>query len=66
LENSDFNWGEQEGLEITQAIITVPANFDPKQIRGTIEAGTLANFITYLDTLKEPVAAALAHGLHRG
>ncbi len=65
LENTDFKWGDEEGLEITQAIITVPANFDPKQIRGTIEAGTQANFITYLDVLKEPVAAALAYGLER-
>ncbi len=50
---------------IQKAVITVPANFDPKQIRGTIEAAQQSGFDRFVEILKEPVAAALAFGVQR-
>lgn len=49
------------GKDITSAVITVPAAFDTAQIAATRNAGTLAGF-THVETLQEPIAAALAYG----
>lgn len=48
--------------DITAAVITVPAAFDTAQIAATRNAGEMAGF-AYVETLQEPIAAALAYGL---
>lgn len=50
------------GQEVTQAVVTVPANFNDSQRNATLEAARLAN-IEVLRLLNEPTAAALAYGL---
>jgi molecular chaperone DnaK len=50
------------GREITDAVITVPANFNDVQRSSTKVAGRIAGF-NVLRILNEPTAAALAYGL---
>jgi molecular chaperone HscC len=52
------------GLEVTQAVVTVPAYFSDHQRQATRSAGMLAGFQS-LTLLNEPTAAALAYGLHQ-
>ncbi|MCS7046475.1 MAG: Hsp70 family protein, partial [Gemmataceae bacterium] len=47
------------------AVITVPAYFDEKRRRATIEAGRLAG-LEVLDIINEPTAAAIAYGYQLG
>ncbi|MEZ4364488.1 MAG: Hsp70 family protein [Kofleriaceae bacterium] len=47
--------------EVTQAVITVPANFNDAQRTATATAGAIAG-ITVVRVLNEPTAAALAYG----
>jgi actin-like ATPase involved in cell morphogenesis len=56
---------EYLGEKITQAIITVPANFDDLQRQATKEAGRLAG-LDVLRLVNEPTAAAMAYGLGKG
>lgn len=53
------------GLEITRAVITVPANFNDSQRQMTKLAGELAG-LEVLRILNEPTAAALAYGYGKG
>lgn len=50
------------GEEITEAVITVPANFNDAQRQATKEAGEKAGFIVER-IINEPTAAALAFGI---
>ncbi len=50
------------GMEITRAVITVPAYFDEAQRAATRDAARLAG-IDVLRIVNEPTAASLAHGL---
>jgi molecular chaperone DnaK len=49
---------------VRKAVITVPAFFTEKRRRATQQAGEIAG-LEVLGTLHEPVAAALAYGMHR-
>jgi molecular chaperone DnaK len=49
---------------LRQAVITVPAWFTEKRRRATEQAGRIAG-LDVTGTLNEPMAAALAYGLHR-
>ena len=49
---------------VKKAVITVPAFFTEKRRRATQQAGEIAG-LEVVGTLHEPVAAALAYGLHR-
>ncbi len=51
----------QLGDRVTQAVITVPANFSDAQRQATKEAGRLAG-LDVLRLINEPTAAALAYG----
>jgi molecular chaperone DnaK len=51
----------QLGDRVTQAVITVPANFTDSQRQATKEAGRLAG-LEVLRLINEPTAAALAYG----
>ncbi len=51
----------QLGQAVTEAVITVPANFTDAQRQATKEAGRLAG-LEVLRLLNEPTAAALAYG----
>jgi molecular chaperone DnaK len=51
----------QMGDRVTQAVITVPANFSDSQRRATQEAGRIAG-LDVLRLINEPTAAALAYG----
>jgi molecular chaperone DnaK len=51
----------QLGDRVTQAVITVPANFTDAQRQATKEAGRLAG-LEVLRLINEPTAAALAYG----
>lgn len=53
------------GVEIREAIITVPAYFDDAQRQATKDAGTIAG-LEVLRIINEPTAAALAYGFGRG
>jgi molecular chaperone DnaK len=53
------------GEKVTQAVITVPANFDDAQREATKSAGRIAG-LEVLRILNEPTAAALAYGYGRG
>lgn len=55
---------EETGVDITAAVITVPAAFDTAQIAATRNAGHSAGF-QHVETLQEPIAAALAYGFDR-
>lgn len=48
---------------ISSAVITVPAYFTEKRRRATQQAGEIAG-LKVIGTLNEPMAAALAYGLH--
>lgn len=52
---------EYLGEEVTDAVITVPANYNEAQRRATQEAGQLAG-LNVLRIINEPTAAALAYG----
>ncbi len=51
----------QLGQRVSQAVVTVPANFSDGQRQATKEAGRLAG-LEVLRLLNEPTAAALAYG----
>jgi len=53
------------GLEVTQAVITVPAYFDDSARQATKDAAQLAG-LSVLRLINEPTAAALAYGLDSG
>ena len=52
------------GYDVTQAVITVPANFTDAQRSATATAGAIAG-LTVVRVLNEPTAAALAYGHQR-
>ncbi len=52
------------GMEITQAVITVPAYFNDSQRQATKDAGKIAG-LEVLRIINEPTAASLAYGLHK-
>ncbi|MCP4443989.1 MAG: Hsp70 family protein [Myxococcales bacterium] len=52
---------EQFEDEVTEAVITVPANFSDSQRQGTKEAGRIAG-LDVMRLVNEPTAAALAYG----
>ncbi len=52
------------GMEITEAVITVPAYFNDSQRQATKEAGEIAG-LTVKRIINEPTAAALAYGLDK-
>ena len=52
------------GVEIRDAVITVPAYFNSAQRGATSEAGTIAG-LNVLSIINEPTAAAIAYGLDR-
>ena len=49
--------------KITQAVITIPANFNDAQRQATLDAGRIAG-LDVVRLLQEPVAAAMSYGLH--
>lgn len=51
------------GEEVTEAVITVPANFNDKQRKATKEAGLLAG-MKVERIINEPTAAAIAYGIN--
>ncbi|MBL4810022.1 MAG: Hsp70 family protein [Phycisphaerales bacterium] len=55
----------QLGLEVTKAVVTVPAYFDDAQRQATRDAGRLAG-LDVVRIVNEPTAAALAYGLGTG
>jgi molecular chaperone DnaK len=52
-------------VEVTKAVITVPAYFNDNQRQATKDAGQIAG-VEVLRILNEPTAAALAYGFGRG
>src|SRR5689334_19758619 len=52
------------GAKVTEAVITVPANFNDAQRQATKDAGTIAG-LDVLRIINEPTAAALAYGLEK-
>ena len=54
-----------QDAEVSGAVITVPAYFDERRRRATLEAGRIAG-LNVLDIVNEPVAAALADLFERG
>ncbi|MEP0827928.1 MAG: molecular chaperone DnaK [bacterium] len=52
------------GMEVTQAVITVPAYFNDSQRQATKDAGKIAG-LEVLRIINEPTAASLAYGLHK-
>lgn len=52
------------GVEVTEAVITVPAYFNDAQRQATKEAGEIAG-LTVKRIINEPTAAALAYGLDK-
>lgn len=55
---------EYLGKKVTQAVITVPANFNDAQRQATKDAGRIAG-LEVLRILNEPTAAALAYELQK-
>ncbi|PZR07904.1 MAG: molecular chaperone DnaK [Archangium gephyra] len=53
------------GVEVTDSVITVPANFTDAQRTATREAAEIAG-LNVLRLLNEPTAAAMAYGLANG
>ena len=53
------------GLDVTRAVITVPAYFNDNQRQATRDAGQIAG-LEVLRIINEPTAAALAYGFKRG
>lgn len=52
------------GMEVKDAVITVPAYFDDDQRKATMEAGQIAG-LNVLRIINEPTAAALAYGVDK-
>ena len=52
------------GLQVIDAVITVPAYFNDSQRQATKDAGTIAGF-NVLRIINEPTAAAIAYGLDK-
>ena len=52
------------GMDVTDAVITVPAYFNDAQRKATQEAGTIAG-LNVLRIINEPTAASLAYGLDK-
>ncbi|XWV26260.1 putative heat shock 70 kDa protein [Tupanvirus soda lake] len=52
------------GVEVTDAVITVPAYFNDSQRQSTKDAGKIAG-LNVLRIINEPTAAALAYGLDK-
>ncbi len=52
------------GIEVTKAVITVPAYFNDSQRQSTTDAGRIAG-LEVLRIVNEPTAAALAYGLDK-
>ncbi len=52
------------GMEVTQAVITVPAYFNDSQRQATKDAGKIAG-LEVLRIINEPTAASLAYGLQK-
>jgi molecular chaperone DnaK (HSP70) len=52
----------QTGMDLSEVVISVPAYFDAIAISATVEAAKLAGF-GQVETIPEPVAAALAYDL---
>lgn len=52
------------GSTVTDAVVTVPANFNDAQRRATITAGGIAG-LNILRVINEPTAAAIAYGWQR-
>jgi len=52
------------GVEIKDAIITVPANFNNSQRQATKDAGKIAG-LNVLKIINEPTAASLAYGINK-
>jgi molecular chaperone DnaK len=50
------------GMEITDAIITVPAYFNEAEKQATIDAGKMAG-LNVLQLINEPTAAAISYGI---
>src|SRR5262249_12822885 len=55
---------QRHGVELTAAVITVPAAFDLSACEATRRAGALAG-LTTTPLLQEPTAAAFAYGFQR-
>ena len=53
------------GLDVTRAVITVPAYFNDNQRQATRDAGQIAG-LEVLRIINEPTAAALAYGFKKG
>lgn len=53
------------GIQVTRAVITVPAYFDDAQRQATKDAGRIAG-LDVIRIVNEPTAAALAYGLGAG
>lgn len=51
--------------DVTDVVITVPAEFNSKQIEDTVKAGELAG-LNVIGILKEPTAASLVYRLDKG
>jgi len=56
---------EYLGVEISEAVVTVPAYFDDAQRQATKDAGRIAG-LNVLRIINEPTAAALAYGMEEG
>ncbi|NWS96731.1 HSP13 protein, partial [Mionectes macconnelli] len=52
------------GMPVSEAVMSVPAEFDERQRNATIKAANLAG-LTVLRVINEPTAAAMAYGLHK-
>ena len=52
------------GMEITRAVVTVPAYFNDSQRQATKDAGTISG-LEVLRIITEPSAAAIAYGLDK-
>jgi molecular chaperone DnaK len=55
---------ERLGVEVPDAVVTVPAYFNSAQRGATSEAGAIAG-LNVLSIINEPTAAAIAYGLDR-
>ena len=64
LKDLKRNAEETLGVEVTNAVITVPAYFNDAQRQATKDAGRIAG-INVLRIVNEPTAAALAYGLEK-
>merc|ERR1719462_734930 len=52
------------GVEVKNAVVTVPAYFNDQQRQATKDAGTIAG-LNVLRIINEPTAAAIAYGLDK-